>query len=382
MLQHSRMSTDHLIEQLTLQRQYTLDYLLRLTPSQWIGEKSTYLNPPLWEWLHIIWFQEYWLLRCDTLGQPNGRASRLAHADAYFDSSKNAHAQRWQTPLPSISRSMAYADAVFNDVRELIFNDKHSAYFAELSLYHEAMHEENFMRRAQYLAQAFRATPVMPLAAPQMLHLKKQSITLAPNNDGKFQFDNEKGECVKPITPIAMRNTPVAETEFLAFIDDDGYQRREFWSDEGWQWRITQQVNQPYYWRKIENQWQVREFEQWRSIEATQAIRYISAFEAEAYCRYRKCRLPTAAEWFAATMHERFFVAPTWEWTADYFQAYDGFSPDPYHEYSQPSFAKTRELRGHSPLQHSGLCRPTFRNFFAAQRRDVCAGLRICHNQE
>jgi iron(II)-dependent oxidoreductase len=67
-----------------------------------------------------------------------------------------------------------------------------------------------------------------------------------------------------------------------------------------------------------------------------------------------------------------------WEWTAELFQPYPDFIPGPYTEYSTTSFGTSRELRGHSPLLHPGLCRADFRNFFAPPRRDVCAGFRLC----
>src|SRR4051812_42272667 len=56
------------------------------------------LNPPLWEWGHLAWFQEFWVGRNQE--RDRGIACRpdhprlpslLEHADRLFDSSRVAH---------------------------------------------------------------------------------------------------------------------------------------------------------------------------------------------------------------------------------------------------------------------------------------------------
>ena len=76
---------------------------------------SEQLNPPLWEAGHVGWFQDYWIARnrqralgihCDPDHErPNGR---LPQADALYDSSRVAHATRWQLPLPDLAATRAY----------------------------------------------------------------------------------------------------------------------------------------------------------------------------------------------------------------------------------------------------------------------------------
>lgn len=36
--------------------------------------------------------------------------------------------------------------------------------------------------------------------------------------------------------------------EFLEFVLEKGYERREFWSDEGWEWVQYKQAKHPLYW--------------------------------------------------------------------------------------------------------------------------------------
>ena len=100
-----------------------------------------------------------------------------------------------------------------------------------------------------------------------------------------------------------------------------------------------------------------------------------SAFEAEAYCRWAKRRLPNAAEWECAAAHMQWGHS-VWEWTADVFQPYPGFTPGPYAEYSAPWFGDHRELRGGAFATHARMHDPRYRNFFQPQRSDVFAGFR------
>ena len=67
-----------------------------------------------------------------------------------------------------------------------------------------------------------------------------------------------------------------------------------------------------------------------------------------------------------------------WEWTATAFGPYPGFVPDPYKEYSEPWFGDHRVLRGGCFVTRPRLLRPTWRNFYPPDRRDVWAGFRTC----
>ena len=74
----------------------------------------------------------------------------------------------------------------------------------------------------------------------------------------------------------------------------------------------------------------------------------------------------------------RQMIGNVWEWTADNFLPYPGFSADSYKEYSQPWFGTHKVLRGGCWATSSLLIHNGWRNFYTPDRRDVWAGFRTC----
>ena len=144
---------------------------------------------------------------------------------------------------------------------------------------------------------------------------------------------------------------PITNATFLHFVEGGGYQRREWWSDEGWAWKEEYDITHPAGWAAGPDGWR-----QWRvdgrsPLHPEEPVVHVSWFEADAFARAHGARLPTEAEWEkAATWAQEPLqdVGDTWEWTATEFDGYPGFRRPPV----------PRVLRGVLPR---GLPRPARR---------------------
>ena len=101
------------------------------------------VNPPLWELGHVAYFYEFWIDRRGDVRRP----SRIAHADALYDSAKVAHDSRWQLALPDIAATWRYLDEMMAFAGDALSHgepDDELAYFVTLGLLHHDMHNEAF----------------------------------------------------------------------------------------------------------------------------------------------------------------------------------------------------------------------------------------------
>jgi iron(II)-dependent oxidoreductase len=387
------------------------------------------VNPPRWELGHVAWFHEFWTQR-----RGNAEAaSMLAGADRLYDSARVAHDSRWSLDLPDMAGTWGYLERVLARTHALLERDEMSdelAYFIQLSILHHDMHNEAFC----YMWQTLGHPAPLPTAQSSPagdacggdVSIPAGRLQLGAPPASGFVFDNEKWVHEVAVPAFAMARCAVSNREFLAFVENGGYARREFWSEAGWHMREMIALGAPRYWKKDSSRWQARRFDHLVPLPLEEPVMHVSWHEAQAYCRWAKRRLPTEMEWerAAATMPDspakcryswgdscesangelarlgarvaapasvdafpagasawglRQMLGNVWEWTESRFVPYPGFSPDPYKEYSEPWFAEDhRVLRGGSFATPLRLIRNSWRNFYKPERADVFCGFRTC----
>jgi len=78
----------------------------------------------------------------------------------------------------------------------------------------------------------------------------------------------------------------VTNIQFKVFLEnEDGYNKRKYWSPEGWRWRLTNEIEKPACWDDPDYD------------KPYQPVVGISWYEASAYSKWASKRLPTEAEW-------------------------------------------------------------------------------------
>jgi iron(II)-dependent oxidoreductase len=391
------------------------------------------VNPFLWEVGHGIWFQEYWVLRHALGGEP-----LIDDPDQLYDSTYVGHEMRWYLKMPGRSEVREYGERVRDAVLEKLAGDlsPELRYFALLSIGHEDMHQEAFCYMRQSLGYPAPSWLSGPPSAPEDLSgnpagdvaIPGGRVAIGASRDEPFVLDNEKWAHPVEIEPFAIARAAVTQAQFAEFVEDGGYGRPELWNAGGWRWKQSSGCEAPVYWRRADDAWQRRVFDSWRDLEPDLAVSHVSWYEADAWCRWAGRRLPTEAEWevaataevasgaFTGTRREypwgdapepsieranldgdgggpwpasaaaagdtpagcRQMLGNVWEWTASDFLPYPGFVVDPYEQYSKPWFGCRKVLRGGCWMTRTRMLRPTWRNYFTPNRRDVFGGFRTC----
>ena len=106
------------------------------------------------------------------------------------------------------------------------------------------------------------------------------------------------------VSSFSMDRYEVTNQQFKEFMDAGGYNKKEFWTDDGWQWRLTSRVDsfdpnspRPRYWTTGDAPW---ESDPYSSLPNSPVVG-VSWYEAYAYAKFRNRNLPTEAQWeFAA----------------------------------------------------------------------------------
>jgi len=360
------------------------------------------LNPPLWELGHIGWFQERWIgrnlqrhqgRRCDP--QAARLASVLAHADQWWDSSRVPHDSRWELPLPGLADIKGYLLTTLESGLDLLDktpDEDDALYFYRLALFHEDMHGEALIYMAQTLGLSLDLPMPAPATVREPLRVPATRWHLGLDAGNGFTFDNERPAHEVPVPEFEIDAQAVTWSQFVEFVDDDGYDRPELWLPAGWDWlqdkirsegrRAPRHVEQIGVARSgamgvvVQNH-----FGQPMRRLGGQPAMHLSWWEADAWCRWAGRRLPTEVEWEVAAhaaARRGFRWGDVWEWTGSTFFGYPGFVADPYRDYSEPWFGTHKVLRGASFATRSRLKSPKYRNYFLPERDDIFSGFRSC----
>ena len=110
--------------------------------------------------------------------------------------------------------------------------------------------------------------------------------------------------------------TPITNATYLTFVEGGGYERREWWSDEGWSWKEDYDITRPGGWTAdLSAEWRLTQLV---PLDPDRPVVHISWFEADAFARAHGLRLPTEAEWEkAATWDQETGTARRQPWGED-----------------------------------------------------------------
>lgn len=389
-------------------------------------------SPTKWHLAHTSWFFEVLLLLRHQPGYRLHDERYLSLFNSYYEALGPRHPrpQRGLLSRPSLAEVWHYRERV--DAAVLRWLDRAAAAdlaaglpVFTLGLHHEQQHQELLLTDIKH---AFALNPLAPVYVPQPALAAPCEAgplcwTSCPGGivdighaGGGFAFDNESPRHAVLLAPYRLANRPVSCAEFLAFMQDGGYQQPRWWLSDGWAMLQAEHWTAPACWRNAgppgskayadPGAWQVYTLHGLLPLHPQEPVCHLSAYEAAAYAAWAGARLPTEFEWEAAAAsvdpatqrHDplaphpqpaegaagalRQLYGEVWEWTASAYAPYPGFKPwaGPAAEYNGKFMVNQLVLRGGSCATPPGHLRASYRNFFPPAARWQFSGVRLARD--
>jgi iron(II)-dependent oxidoreductase len=432
---HSAPATKQEIASLlTEARDRTLLLISGLSDADLHEQHDPLMSPIIWDVGHIAHFEELWLTQ--NLDGP----VEFSEMPGLYNPFEHPRATRASLALPTLSQMMTRLEEIRSRVLERLetveFDERNpllrDAYVYHMVLQHEYQHNETILQTLQlkkgapYRAPRARTFPTGQSARNSMIGFAGGTVTIG-TDDRSAAYDNERPLHEIDLRPFLIDRDPVTNARYLQFIDDRGYQRPELWSEGGRRWLAESGAIAPRYWTRDGDRWTSRAMDLTRPIDPARPVCHVCYYEAEAFAKWDKKRLPTEFEWEAAASWDppsgraraypwgdatpdsrlanidqlSFDTAPVgsfernvspigcsgmigdaWEWTSTDFHGYPGFQSFPYKEYSEEFFGSDyKVLRGGSWATRPGAIRNTFRNWDYPIRRQIFSGFRCARDE-
>ncbi len=368
-------------------RQRTLELVAPLEDAQLEAVHSPIMSPLVWDLAHIAAYEDLWI--CHRLGGAELLRPELA---ALYDAFETPRAVRGEIELLDPPQARAYLAEVRAAAIEAICSvGLGDGVIAEMVLRHELQHTETMCQTIAIAGlplppRAVLVPPHGPLAADGLraaaeprprseagsgwLEIPAGGLEIGAGPED-FSYDNERPRHSVRLDAFEIARHPVTNASWMHFSEGGGYERREWWSDEGWAWK---------------EEYDIGHHASVASGESEAPVCHVSWFEADAFARAHDARLPTEQEWERAATWDQpagalEAIGSVWEWTSSHFLPYPGFVAHPYREYSEVFFGDSyRVLRGGSWATHPRVATPTFRNWDLPLRRQIFAGLRLARD--
>jgi ergothioneine biosynthesis protein EgtB len=347
-------------------------------------------SPVKWHLAHTTWFFETMILA----GLPGYRNfdERFAYLfNSYYEGLGPRHPRprRGMLTRPSLDTVMAYRAHVDTAMEKAVAasSDAVQEYFP-LGLHHEEQHQELILTDIKHALFANPLLPAYTNEAPAFANAAELTWRAHPgglveigHRGDQFAFDNETPRHVVMLRPFRIASHPVSNGEYLAFMEEGGYRRPEFWLSDGWTRLQTEGWDAPLYWLLDDDgSRSVFTLSGVRALDRDAPVEHVSFFEAAAYAAWAGKRLATEFEWEAASRD--FAYGQVWEWTRSSYDPYPGFKPfaGAAAEYNGKFMVGQIVLRGGSVASPPGHVRATYRNFFQPSARWQFSGIRLAED--
>src|SRR5437868_5611931 len=108
-----------------------------------------------------------------------------------------------------------------------------------------------------------------------------------------FATDNQRQPHPVAIPEFEIHAQAVTWAQYGEFVEDGGYDEPVHWSEAGWEWVGRESRRTPRHVDQMRHGVLRRRFGQLSRVAGAEAAVHVSAFEAEAWCRWAGRRLPS-----------------------------------------------------------------------------------------
>ena len=411
-----RFRKEHTLEQYHKVRPFTHHLVEPLETEDFVIQPMENTSPTKWHLAHTSWFFETFVLEKFQSGFKSLHPQYAYFFNSYYLQTgvPFSRANRGLLSRPTVKEVFEYRAYVDEQVQLFIEGCEEElwrevAQVMEIGLNHEQQHQELILTDLKYL---LAQNPLLPVYKDQVIAETKavdeinwvkfeEGIVEIGNKGNEFTYDNEHPRHRTFVQDFELADRLIINREYLEFMNDDGYNRSELWLDEGWSKVNSEEWKAPLYWFKRDDGWFNFTLSGARPIELNEPVTHISYFEADAFARWKECRLPTEQEWEHACSNleikgnfvddDKFHPIPekgqglkqmygdAWEWTQSSYAPYPGYKPLPgaLGEYNGKFMANQYVLKGGSCATSKSHIRKTYRNFFHTDARWQFTGIRL-----
>ncbi|MEA5551740.1 5-histidylcysteine sulfoxide synthase [Anabaena cylindrica UHCC 0172] len=319
---------------------------------------------------------------------------------------------------PDVEKVWQYRDKAREEITKVIqttpihlpIHQQHPLWALLMGIEHSRIHFETS-------SMLLRQLPVESLKRPQGWNYAFSNSDIIPNNEmreipggvvqlGKpdhdltYGWDSEYGHLEVEVKPFLASQYLVTNREFLEFVQAGGYNNRDYWNPESWQWQQLYQVQHPKFWLPTADGYRYRAIFDEMDLPLDWPVE-VNHYEAIAFCRWKgsNIRLMSEAEWTQALLISAGscsstnynlnlqFISPSpvgmfkptnsasglsdlrgnvWEWLGNTFYPLPGFKTHPlYEDQSAPFFdGKHQMMIGGSWATNGSMALPSYRNWF------------------
>lgn len=399
-------------------RKLTVDLVKPLSDADATVQSMPDASPAKWHLAHVTWFLESFILR-DYIPGYRAFDENFAYLfNSYYEAegARHSRAARGLITRPSIVEVLSYRAHV-EAALEVHWNNLPEAALAllELGIQHEQQHQELLLTDILHLFSqnptfpAYWPEPVMR-AVPKILEqefswLEGPAGMQAIGHMGPgFAFDCEGPRHEIYLQPFVLSSRTVFNSEWMQFMNDNGYGEPRHWLSDGWAWVQREGVGAPLYWQQDrDGQWLSFGLDGLRAVDPDAPVTHISLYEADAYASWANARLPTEGEWeVVAALQDAdagvqldaagpvrpcavgtgSLFGNVWQWTGSAYRPYPGFraAEGAVGEYNGKFMSGQFVLRGGSCATPRGHVRASYRNFFYPHQRWQFTGLRLARD--